>query len=169
LFLFLFGWCASRLIVYYLLPTARLQVPILIGTSLVIFWFAAGGQVLLVCFADLVTALASLAAVKTQPSRRRLGLSIGVALNLALLIFFNYKRLLIPEALYRQLFGDSPAISALYDYALPVGISFYVIHGISLIIDSYRDRAVIDAAAEAPNLLAHLVRHGITLAFSRRS
>src|SRR5215469_153020 len=146
------------LIVYYLLPTARLQVPFLIGTSLVIFWFAAGGQVLLVCFAALVTALASLAAVQTQPSRRCLGLSIGVALNLALLIFFKYKRLLIPEALYRELFGDSPAMSALYDYALPVGISFYVFHGISLIVDSYRDRAVIDAAAEAPNLLAHLVK-----------
>src|SRR6516165_9318923 len=146
------------LIVYYLLPTARLQVPFLVGTSLVIFWFAAGGQVLLVCFAALVTALASLAAVQTQPSRRRLGLSIGVALNLALLVFFKYKRLLLPEALYRELFGDSPAMSALYDYALPVGISFYVFHGISLIVDSYRDRAVIDAAGEAPNLLAHLVK-----------
>jgi alginate O-acetyltransferase complex protein AlgI len=146
------------LIIYYLLPTARLQVPFLIGTSLIIFWFAAGGQVLLVCFAALVTALASLAAVQTQATRRRLGLSIGVALNLALLIFFKYKRLLIPEALYRQLFGASPAISALYDYVLPVGISFYVFHGISLIVDSYRDRTVIDAAAEAPNLFAHLAR-----------
>ena len=146
------------LIVYYLLSTARLQVPFMIGTSLVIFWFAAGGQVLLVCFAALVTALASLAAVQTQPSRRRLGLSIGVALNLALLVFFKYKRLLLPEALYRELFGDSPAMSALYDYALPVGISFYVFHGISLIVDSYRDRAVIDTAAQAPSLLAHLVK-----------
>ena len=146
------------LIIYYLLPTARLQAPFLIGTSLVIFWFAAGGQVLLVCFAALVTALASLATVQTQPSCRRLGLSIGVALNLALLMFFKYKRLLIPEAAYRQLFGASPAMSALYDYALPVGISFYVFHGISLIVDTYRDRAVIDAAAEAPNLLTHLVK-----------
>jgi hypothetical protein len=32
------------LTIYYLLPTARLQVPLLIGTSLVIFWFAAGNQ-----------------------------------------------------------------------------------------------------------------------------
>jgi hypothetical protein len=60
------------LIVYYLLPTARLQVPFLVGTSLVIFWLAAGSQVLLVCFAALVTALTSLGAVQAQPARRRL-------------------------------------------------------------------------------------------------
>jgi D-alanyl-lipoteichoic acid acyltransferase DltB (MBOAT superfamily) len=111
-------------------------VPFLKRTSLVIFWFAAGGQVLLVCSA----ALASLAAVQTQSSRHRLRLSIGVALNLALLIFFKYTRLQVSKALYRQLFCDSLAISALYDYALPVGVSSYVFHWISL-IDSYRDRA----------------------------
>ena len=32
------------LTIYYLLPTARLQVPLLIVTSLVIFWFAAGNH-----------------------------------------------------------------------------------------------------------------------------
>ncbi len=85
------------LVVYYLLPTARLQVPFLVGTSLAIFWFAADNQVLLVCFAALVTALTSLGAVQSQPRRRRLALWIGVGLNLAILIFFKYKRLLIPK------------------------------------------------------------------------
>jgi alginate O-acetyltransferase complex protein AlgI len=146
------------LTIYYLLPTARLQVPFLIGTSLVIFWLAAGSQVLLVCFAALVTALTSLGTVRVQPTRRRLALSIGVGLNLALLIFFKYKRLLIPETLYHGLFGTGPAMSAIYDFALPVGISFYVFHGISLIVDSYRDHAVIDASAEPPNAITHLVK-----------
>ena len=63
------------------------------GTNLVIFWFAAGNQVLLVCFAALVTALTSLGAPQAQPAHRRLALWIGVGLNLALLIFFKYKRL----------------------------------------------------------------------------
>jgi len=81
------------LTIYYLLPTARLQVPLLIVTSLVIFWFVAGNQVLLVCFAALVTALTSLGAPQAQPAHRRLALWIGVGLNLALLIFFKYKRL----------------------------------------------------------------------------
>jgi alginate O-acetyltransferase complex protein AlgI len=153
------------LIIYYLLPTARLQVPFLIGTSLVIFWFAAGSQVLLVLFAALVTALTSLAAVQARPARRRLGLSIGVGLNLALLIFFKYKRLLIPEALYRELFAGSPSMAALYDYALPVGISFYVFHGISLIVDSYRDHGVIAASAEPPKLTAHLLKTGNYITF----
>jgi alginate O-acetyltransferase complex protein AlgI len=146
------------LTIYYLLPTARLQVPLLIGTSLVIFWFAAGNQVLLVCFAALVTAMTSLGVVQAQPVRRRLALWIGVALNLGLLIFFKYKRLLIPETLYRELFGTSPVMSAIYNFALPVGISFYVFHGISLVVDSYRDRAVIDASTEPPNTMTHLVK-----------
>ena len=146
------------LAIYYLLPTARLQVPLLIGTSLVIFWFAAGNQVLLVCFAALVTAMTSLGAVQAQPARRRLALWIGVGLNLRLLIFFKYKRLLIPETLYRELFGTSPVMSAIYNFALPVGISFYVFHGISLVVDSYRDRAVIDASTEPPNTMTHLVK-----------
>jgi alginate O-acetyltransferase complex protein AlgI len=151
------------LIVYYLLPTASLQVPFLIDTSLIVFWFAAGSQVLLVCFAVLVTALTSLAAV--QPAYRRIGVWLGVGLNLALLIFFKYKQLLIPEALYRELFGASPAMAAIYDYALPVGISFYVFHGISLIVDSYRDRAVIGALPEPPNPIAHLVKTSNYIAF----
>jgi hypothetical protein len=79
-----------------------------------------------------------------------------VGLNLALLIFFKCKRLLIPESLYQGLFGTSPTMSAIYNFALPVGISFYVFHGISLIIDSYRDRTVINASAEPPNAITHL-------------
>jgi alginate O-acetyltransferase complex protein AlgI len=146
------------LIIYYLLPTAGLQVPFLVATSLLVFWFAAGSQVLLVCLAAIVTASMSLAAVQPQPTYRRLGLWIGVSLNLALLVFFKYKQLLIPETLYYELFGTTPATAALYDYALPVGISFYVFHGISLIVDSYRDRHVIGASAEPPGLMPHLVK-----------
>jgi hypothetical protein len=63
---------------------------LLIVTSFVIFWFAAGKP--LVCFAALVTAVTSLGAVQAHPARRRLALWIGVALELALLIFFKYKR-----------------------------------------------------------------------------
>jgi hypothetical protein len=93
---------------------------------------------------------------RVRSARRRLALWIGFGLNLALLIFFKYKRLLVPETLYRELFGTGPAMSAIYNFALPVGISFYVFHGISLIIDSYRDRTVIDASAEPPNAITHL-------------
>jgi alginate O-acetyltransferase complex protein AlgI len=146
------------LAIYYVLPTARLQVPFLIGTSLVVFWFAAGNQVLLVCFAAFVTAVTSLAAVQVRPVRRRIGLWLGVGLNLTLLIFFKYKQLLLPRTLYYELFGASPGMAAIYDYALPVGISFYVFHGISLIVDSYRDRHVIGASPEPPNPVAHLVK-----------
>ena len=71
------------LIIYNLLPTARLQAPFLVGTSLVIFWLAAGNRVLVVCFAALVTEFSSLAAVRIVPARR-LALWIGVALNLAI-------------------------------------------------------------------------------------
>jgi hypothetical protein len=146
------------LTIYYLLPTARLQVPLLIVTSFVIFWFAAGYQVLLVCFAALVTAVTSLGAVQVQPAHRRIALWIGVGLNLAFLRFFKYKRLFIPETLYRELFGASPTMSAIYNFALPVGISFYVFNGISLIVDSYRDRGVIDALTEPPNAMTHLIK-----------
>ena len=78
---------------------------------------------LFVCFAALVTTV-SLRAAQAQPARHRLALWIGVALNLALLIFFKYQRLLIPETLYRELFGTGPATSAIYNFVLPVGISF---------------------------------------------
>jgi D-alanyl-lipoteichoic acid acyltransferase DltB (MBOAT superfamily) len=144
------------LTIYYLLPTARLQVLFLVGTSPVIFCLAAGSQLRLICFAALVTAVTSLGAVQAQPPRRRLGLCIEMGLNLALLIFFKYKRLLSPESLYQGLFGTSPTMSAIYNFALPVGILFNVFHGISLIVDSYRDRTVIDASAEPPNAITHL-------------
>ncbi len=58
----------------------------------------------------------------------------GVAVNLAVLGFFKYAGFL-----YGSLFGPDTGISAfLLAIPLPIGISFYTFHGISLLIDVMR-------------------------------
>jgi len=73
-----------------------------------------------------------------DPSRRKLVVGIGVALNLALLGYFKYWDFFIGnlDGLLRSvgLQGEMPY----WEIVLPVGISFFTFQGISYIVDLYR-------------------------------
>jgi D-alanyl-lipoteichoic acid acyltransferase DltB (MBOAT superfamily) len=60
----------------------------------------------------------------------------GIAFNLALLAFFKYKFLFVDTA---HLGGASP-VDFLLRLPLPIGISFFVFHNISLLVDLTRDK-----------------------------
>ncbi|MEI9985453.1 MAG: MBOAT family O-acyltransferase [Aliidongia sp.] len=62
---------------------------------------------------------------------------LGVAGNLLVLGFFKYKSLVLPAS-PPQPHG---LLGAILWAGLPIGISFYTFHGISLIVDTYRDPA----------------------------
>ena len=64
---------------------------------------------------------------------RALWLPIGISFNLALLAFFKYKFLFIGPASSGAV-GLAP-IDFLLQLALPIGISFFVFHNISLLVD----------------------------------
>ena len=83
--------------------------------------------------------------------------TLGVAANLALLGFFKYKFLWLDEAsgaaATPQTLGEWQVLAP-----LPIGISFYTFHGISLVVDVFRGAYVLPGArrADAPAAAGHL-------------
>lgn len=89
----------------------------------------------------LATFVAQALELEGSPRLRKLVLATGVTASLATLALFKYlgfgaSALL---ALARTL-GLEPSVSRLPEVALPVGISFFAFHAISLMVDAYRRR-----------------------------
>jgi alginate O-acetyltransferase complex protein AlgI len=155
--------CIGGLIIYYIPFFHRIQIPLLVAVSLFILWLASGKMVFLMLFSAITTSIFSYASSYGRPERRKLYMISGVAINLSLLIFFKYKRLLMPEPVFAGWFGADSTWRDIYGLALPIGISFYVFHGISLIIDSHRSPETL--ANSGRHFLAHSMKTVLYISF----
>lgn len=75
-----------------------------------------------------------------QGHRKKMWLTISITCNLGFLFFFKYYNFFAES--FRDvftIFGHRPSLSTL-NIILPVGISFYTFHGLSYIIDIYKER-----------------------------
>ena len=134
---------------YYLLRSGRSQVGLLIVASL--FFYAWESPPLLLVFLTswLITSLSSYGVLVAGNARRaKLFATVGVVSNLALLGFFKYKFLFLDG--FSDLARQPP--TSLGDWLilapLPIGISFYTFHGISLLVDVYRGNKAFSATTE---------------------
>jgi alginate O-acetyltransferase complex protein AlgI len=120
---------------YYLPPLRTLQIQLLVIASL--FFYGYGQPELLPLLAAAVfgTYLFLILAFRN----RSVWLPVGIAFNLGLLAFFKYKFLFI-ESSSPSLTGVAP-IDFLLKLPLPIGISFFVFHNISLLVDLTRQKA----------------------------
>lgn len=116
---------------YYLPAMRNFQVLLLVAASIFFYGYGQTELLPLLMVAVLGTWLFLVLALRN----RAIWLPIGIAFNLALLAFFKYKFLFIDPA---QLSGASPA-DFLLRLPLPIGISFFVFHNISLLVDLTRD------------------------------
>jgi alginate O-acetyltransferase complex protein AlgI len=146
----------ATFILYYLPVARRFQVELLIVASLFIYWLEAGNFLILLVLSSLSTALLSYRL--TGAGGRYWTAFLGVAGNLLVLGFFKYKGLVLtmPEGGGR--------LNELLRAALPVGISFYTFHGISLIIDTYRDPGLL-IGATGRRFGAHLSKTLLYMSF----
>lgn len=114
---------------YYLPVFRALQVQLLVAASL--FFYSYGQPELLPLLAVAVfgTYLFLILALRN----RSIWLPIGVVFNLVLLAFFKYKFLFV-DPTSPALAGETP-INFLLKLPLPIGISFFVFHNISLLVD----------------------------------
>jgi len=92
----------------------------------------------------------------------------GVVINLSILIIFKYKYLIQPLVRFSSdcqlsncLFTNS-LFTNFFALALPIGISFYTFHGISLIVDSWRKSVELK---ENISFISHTVNTALYLSF----
>lgn len=161
--IFLFAFLPLFLAVYYLTPWRAKSGVILLSSYCFYAWWRPDFLALLVgvTLVSYGFALAIGASETTANARRRAHLlTAGVALNLLALAYFKYANFGI-ESLNLALTGLGLHPIAFTHVLLPIGLSFYIFHAISYLVDIYRGEApparnVIDFAAFIA-LFPHLV------------
>src|SRR6266404_1321023 len=120
---------------YYLPPFRTLQIQLLVIASLFFYGYGQPELLPLLAVAVFGTYLFLILALRN----RQTWLPIGIAFNIALLAFFKYKFLFVEPAA-ASLAGVTP-IDFLLRLPLPIGISFFVFHNISLLVDLTRQKS----------------------------
>ena len=136
LFLFLFF---PLFFIYYSVTPRAFKNWVALGASLLFYAWGAPTFVfylLAFCLADYVLARL-IDRFRDQSSYQCLFLTISLLCNVALLVYFKYANFFVAQvnAVYHS-FGATPL--AWTSVALPIGISFFVFHKISYVMDVYR-------------------------------
>lgn len=135
---FLFLFLPLCLICYYFSPN-KLRNAVLLLFSLVFFaWGGVAYTLLLLGSIALNYFGARLIQISKTPKGRKGFLMLALSLNLCLLVWFKYAGFLAANLNGLLSFAGLQSVSV-PDVALPVGISFYTFHGISYIVDVYRN------------------------------
>ncbi|MEY3983343.1 MAG: hypothetical protein RL160_900 [Bacteroidota bacterium] len=135
---FLFLFLPLCLLAYYLLPSAARNAMLLLF-SLVFFAWGGVDYTLLLLASMALNYFGALAVSRTsEAQKRRHILGIFIAMNLLLLVWFKYAGFLMLNLNSLLAAGGFKAFE-LPEIALPVGISFYTFHGISYVVDVYRN------------------------------
>ncbi|MBR0967802.1 MBOAT family protein [Bradyrhizobium diazoefficiens] len=119
---------------YYWPPLRRFQVQLLVLASLV---FYGSGQLELLPLL-LLAVLGTYLCLVRAFDNRAVWMPVGIAFNLALLAFFKYKFLFVAAATTHPS-GLAP-LDVLLRLPLPIGISFFVFHNISMLVDLTREK-----------------------------
>jgi alginate O-acetyltransferase complex protein AlgI len=127
--------------VYYQPLLRAFQIQLLVVASLFFYGYGQPELLPLLAVAVLGTYLFLILAFRN----RSIWLPAGIAFNLALLAFFKYK-LLFVDPTSPALVGATP-IDLLLRLPLPIGISFFVFHNISLLVDLTRQKKAPDLAS----------------------
>jgi alginate O-acetyltransferase complex protein AlgI len=118
--------------IYYLPPVRPFQVQLLVLSSLFFYGYGQPELLPMLAVAVLGTYLFLILAWRSRAT----WLPVGIAFNLGLLAFFKYKFLLFDPATVQT---GSSAADFLLRLPLPIGISFFVFHNISLLVDLTKD------------------------------
>jgi len=157
---FLFVFLPLFLGLYYLVPTRARSALILLSSYVFYAWWRPDFLGLLIGVTVATYAIALVMDSSTSPSRRFRVLALGVSLNLLALAYFKYANFGI-ASLNTLLQGVGLVPVAWTTVLLPIGLSFYIFHAISYLVDIYRHEApparnLIDFAAFIA-LFPHLV------------
>ncbi|MEZ0262224.1 MAG: MBOAT family protein [Alphaproteobacteria bacterium] len=136
--IFLFLFLPVFLVCYYLTPQRFRSAVILLGSTVFYAWWRVDFVALLYAII-LWNWLVALGIEKKQNSGNSKGLlALGVIVNLLALGYFKYWNFGVNSFFAIFMPAGSRPPAGLADVLLPIGISFFVFHGISYIVDVYR-------------------------------
>ena len=120
----------------YLLKNVKKQNVFLLISSLLFYAWGEGHLVILVILSALINYISGYLIAKYQ--NKKLFLIIGISLNLSLLFYYKYSAFIISNI-------NALGIAELTEVTiiLPIGISFFTFHGLSYIIDIYRNNQLV--------------------------
>jgi alginate O-acetyltransferase complex protein AlgI len=130
---FLFLFLPFALVLYGLSPRRGCNLALLLVSLLFYAWGEAAHLWLLLLLIAVNWAAGLVIARDTRPSRRRLAITAAIAIDLAALVWFKYAMFLGHN--FARLGVASVALNGI---VLPLGISFFVFHNISYVVDVYR-------------------------------
>jgi alginate O-acetyltransferase complex protein AlgI len=151
---------------YYLPPLHRYQMPLLLVASFCFYGYGQPYLLLLLVVSAVVSAGTSYAVLlSTGRATKRAWAITGIVINLAILAFFKYGGL-IEHSFFASLGPADGMLGVLLSLPLPIGISFYTFHGISLIADiSWSPDAVAVRGIRHPTFGQHLKNTLLYLTF----
>jgi len=128
---------ALTFVLFYLCKSQKIQLIILIIASFIFYAWNFPLLLLLLVGSVAINILTGYKIGKsTVQKERRLYAILGVIANLSILSFFKYSPLI-----GRTFFGDASSIGEfLVAIPLPIGISFFTFQGISLVVDTFRNK-----------------------------
>ena len=138
--IFLFCFLPLFLAVYYLTPLRWRSPVILVFSYLFYGWWKLEFLGLLVGVTAVSYVIGKYLSASADPARRRLLLSVGIVLNLAALVYFKYANFGM-QALNDLLGMLHLSAIPFANVILPIGLSFYIFHAISYLVDLYRKDA----------------------------
>lgn len=134
-FLFL-GLLIVTLLLYYIPLFSRHQILTLILSSLLFYSYHQPALVLLLLFSVSINIVSSYYVVYGPARQKKMMATLGVVLNLLILLFFKYSPLFAKTFL-----SESNSVGEFLLYMpLPIGISFFTFQGISLVVDVYQEK-----------------------------
>ncbi|GGS26012.1 MBOAT family O-acyltransferase [Deinococcus knuensis] len=134
---FLFLFLPVFLIVYYLLPFRWRSAWILTGSYALYSWWRVDFLWLLIAITGVAYLYGLILEKQPDGARRRWTLTSAIVLNLGALAYFKYANFGIDSFnAITQSFGMQPFTWA--PILLPIGLSFFIFHAISYIVDVYR-------------------------------
>jgi len=129
---------------YYAIPSWRARKLFLLASSYIFYAFWNPPFVLLLIGSSVFDYLVGRGlAAESDPVRRKLLVAASCVSNFGVLVAFKYSGLFVStwQALALRAGLAVPAMPSWIEHViLPVGISFYIFHGVSYIIDVYRHR-----------------------------
>jgi alginate O-acetyltransferase complex protein AlgI len=125
------------LVIYYLPFVKKYQPLFLVIVSIYFYGVSTPKATIILICSIVLNSIISFLVINAKQSKAIVYATIGITLNLVMLMFFKYAKLFTLTFIPHQFIKD-PVFQFLLFIPLPIGISFFTFEGISLLVDTLK-------------------------------